>query len=668
MTALFLNLLRTSLVIGILSCVIALLSPFWNRKFSALWKKWLWSLLAAMLLIGSFVQMPDALIKVKIPVSNQQVQLLKTEQGATNVPITNPQNSTDTKNFQKSEEQELQSPLDNIQGVGSSQQVPTPIMNSVEQITVMEFIWLIGMTLFLLWLISGEFLFSFWVRSRAKPVESNHLLLAYQTVCNETLSRKYPKLLCCPQIGSPMLMGFIHPKLLIPAENYSTLEATYIFRHELAHWQNHDLWWKLLLFVVNTIHWFNPAVWLLRWEANRDIERACDERVVQDAPIEDRKIYSDVLLSSIRKGHQPALSTHFYGGAKTMKERLQNILTGKKRRGAALTLIFALLAVCLIPMVACTQNTAGSMDATSAQNTGMNPSGDPYTFLLIGTTADTGSCDTIMVLSYATSKQDITLMSIPRDTMVNVAWDAKRLNSVYSYYGGGENGTAAMKQEVSELLGFEPDYTITVECEGFSKLVDALGGVPFDVPVAMNYDDPAQSLSIHLKKGYQTLDGNSAAGLIRWRKNNDLSGYPTGDLDRMNTQQAFVQATIEQLLQIQKLTKAKELSQILKENVKTDLTTEDIFSFAKSAISGGVTSDKIACITMPYEAVNSWSQTFQSMQSYVVPKADELVDTVNQFFTSDSAKITLHDMDIMSVDAEGNIHSTTGILEDSGIS
>lgn len=668
MTALFLNLLRTSLVIGILSCIIALLSPFWNQNFSALWKKRLWSLLAAILLIGSFVQMPDAFIKVNIPVSNQQVHLLETEQGATNVQITSPQTPTDTKIFQKSEEQESQSSLDNIQGVGSNQQMPIPMKNSVEQITIMEFIWLIGMALFLFWLISGEFLFHFWVRSRAKPVESNHLILVYQAVCNETLSRNYPKLLCCPQIGSPMLMGFIHPKLLIPAENYSTLEATYIFRHELAHWQNHDLWWKLLFFVANAIHWFNPAVWLLRWEANRDIERACDERVVQDAPIKERKIYSEVLLSSIRKGHQPALSTHFYGGAKTMKERLQNILAGKKRRGAALTLIFALLAVCLIPMVACTQNTVGSMEVTSAPNTGVNPSGDPYTFLLIGTTANTDRCDTIMVFSYDTSKQVITLMSIPRDTMVNVAWDAKRLNSVYSYYGGGENGTAAMKQEVSELLGFEPDYTITVECEGFSKLVDALGGVPFDVPVAMNYDDPAQSLSIHLAKGYQTLDGNSAAGLIRWRKNNDFSGYPSGDLDRIQTQQAFVQAVIEQLLQIQNFAKLQELSQILKEHVKTDLAAEDILSFATSAISGGVTSDKITCITMPYEAVNSWSQTFQSMQSYVVPKADELVDTVNQFFTSDSEKVTLHDMDIMSVDAEGKIHSSTEILEDSGIS
>ena len=75
--------------------------------------------------------------------------------------------------------------------------------------------------------------------------------------------------------------------------------------------------------------------------------------------------------------------------------------------------------------------------------------------------------------------------------MVNVSWDIKKINSVYNTYGGGDRGIQALYKEISQLVGFEPDYQVIVEWEAVGEIVDAMGGVWFDVPRNMNYDDPS---------------------------------------------------------------------------------------------------------------------------------------------------------------------------------
>ena len=103
----------------------------------------------------------------------------------------------------------------------------------------------------------------------------------------------------------------------------------------------------------------------------------------------------------------------------------------------------------------------------------------------------------MLLASYDVTNQKATVMSIPRDTMVNVSWDIKKINSVYNTYGGGDRGIQALYKEISQLVGFEPDYQVIVEWEAVGEIVDAMGGVWFDVPRNMNYDDPLQNLHIH---------------------------------------------------------------------------------------------------------------------------------------------------------------------------
>ena len=81
-----------------------------------------------------------------------------------------------------------------------------------------------------------------------------------------------------------------------------------------------------------------------------------------------------------------------------------------------------------------------------------------------------------------------------------------------------------------------------------TALVDAIGGVDFDVPINMDYDDPIQNLSIHFKKGVQHLSGADALRVVRFRHNNDGSGYGSEDLGRMATQQKFLKAVAKKML------------------------------------------------------------------------------------------------------------------------
>ena len=296
---------------------------------------------------------------------------------------------------------------------------------------------------------------------------------------------------------------------------------------------------------------------------------------------------------------------------------------------------------------------------------GDRKSEDYYTFLLLGRdTGGGGNCDTMIVVSYDMTNQKMTLMSIPRDTMVNVPWDVKKINSVYPHYGADEDAIEQLKKEVSQLIGFAPDYTVVVEWEAIGELVDAIGGVWFDVPYEMHYHDPYQDLVIDQAKGYRRLSGDDAMQVIRWRKNDKGGGYTEGDLGRIKTQQEFLKSVIGQVLQVKNAFKLYEFSQIFKRNVTTELSIQNLFWLGKGAVLGGLSINDVDFVTMPGHAVNVWSRLVKNMQSYVVPHSSELLKLVNEELSPFTNTFTLSDLDIMFVNGDGSIGSTAGYVED----
>ena len=306
-------------------------------------------------------------------------------------------------------------------------------------------------------------------------------------------------------------------------------------------------------------------------------------------------------------------------------------------------------------------------EGTRPRSDGERKSQDYYTVLILGRdTGGGGNTDTMLLASYDVTNQKATVMSIPRDTMVNVSWDIKRINSVYNYYGGGDRGIQYLYKEIAQLVGFEPDYQVVVEWEAVGQIVDAMGGVWFDVPRNMNYDDPYQDLHIHQEKGYRLLSGDDAMQVLRYRHDNDMRyGYPDGDLGRIKTQQAFLTAMVDQLLKIGNITKINQFIRVFQNNVETDLSFQNILWFAQQAILGGLSMENVEFVTMPNRTASCWSRTYQNYQSYVVPNADELLELVNTKLSPYTEVFTLSDLDIMSVNSDGSVSSSTGHVEDS---
>lgn len=306
---------------------------------------------------------------------------------------------------------------------------------------------------------------------------------------------------------------------------------------------------------------------------------------------------------------------------------------------------------------------------------GERKSEDFYTVLIMGRdTGGGGNTDTMLLASYDVTNQKVTVMSIPRDTMVNVSWDSKKINSVYNVYGGGSKGLQAVYKEVSQLVGFEPDFEVVVEWEAVGAIVEAIGGVWFDVPYTMDYHDPYQALVIEQEKGYRLLSGDDAMQVIRWRKNDPDSPYGyhggIGDSGRMKLQQDFLKAVIKQLLQLQNVAKINEIARVFEENVQTSLTFRNILWFGMQAIQGGLKVEDVTFVTMPYTNAEVYSRTHSKRLgypwylAYVIPKADELLALVNSSLSPFKEEFTLEDLDIMYVNKDGSVGSTTGYVAD----
>ena len=193
------------------------------------------------------------------------------------------------------------------------------------------------------------------------------------------------------------------------------------------------------------------------------------------------------------------------------------------------------------------ENTAQqSPEEEAAQNalkSHLERKGGFYTILLSGLDDDNGGSDTNILMAVDTVNGYVYGVSIPRDSKAIIGGKAHKINYAYN-----KGGTKLLADTISEQLGIPVDYTVCVNLQGFTALVDAIGGVDFEVPINMDYDDPIQGLSIHFKKGMQHLSGADALRVVRFRHNNDGTGYGSEDLGRMQTQQKFLKAVAKKML------------------------------------------------------------------------------------------------------------------------
>ena len=648
-------LVRISAAVGAAAAAIALLTPLWDRYLQTAGRRRVWCLLVLALLVGPWLHLPvpaglstaaGPQVPEEAPVA---VQVLPEAAPATALQAPSPVTA-------------------GAEAHGGTQAVQSPLPRVSLKAVAMGVYWA-GAAVFCLYHLTGHLLFCRKVRRWARPAEDPVLLTQYRALTAR--DRRPPRLLVLPGLASPMLAGLLRPVLLVPRESGRPQTVQWVLRHELTHWRRRDLMWKALALAANALHWFNPLVWLLRRRLDLDLEQSCDESVLENADAADRRSYGAVILSAASNGRCPAVSTSLRGGARALRRRLGRILDRPRKRGRGWSVLCGVLCLALV-LSACARETVpaeqeglAAGDAAAPAAAGERKSEDFYTFLITGQTEADANTDTILLAAYDVTGQKMTVVNIPRETMVNVPWDAKTIGSVCQYYGGGEEGMARLREAVTALLGFAPDYTIQVDWDAVGKIVDAMGGVWFDVPLDMTYDDPYQNLHIRQEAGYRLLTGADAMQVLRYRRDNDPgAGYPKGPLDRMATQQAFLAAMAEQLLETDSLSQLTELAQVVKDSVKTDLSLSNLLWLLGKGM--GLSRENIRFVTLPGEYASAWSSMYQAHLSYFVPQQEALVDLVNEDLNPYDETLTAGDLAIMSVDSQGALHCSSGPVADAG--
>ncbi|WP_051050576.1 LCP family protein [Pseudanabaena sp. PCC 6802] len=185
-----------------------------------------------------------------------------------------------------------------------------------------------------------------------------------------------------------------------------------------------------------------------------------------------------------------------------------------------------------------------------------------------------GQSDAILLVRFDPFTKKLTALSIPRDSRVNIPELGYRKINAANYVGGA----SLSAQIVSQTLGnVEIDRYFRVNVDGFGKLIDALGGVDIYVPKRMKYQDDSQHLYINLNPGQQHLDGNKAIQYMRFR-HDDL-----GDIGRVQRQQTLIRALIEQKLNLATISRLPDILAVLKENIDTNLSVEEMLALAAFA-------------------------------------------------------------------------------------
>lgn len=231
---------------------------------------------------------------------------------------------------------------------------------------------------------------------------------------------------------------------------------------------------------------------------------------------------------------------------------------------------------------------------------------DPLTVLLMGVSKDIDAelTDTLMVASYNPKEQKAVLLSIPRDTFTgknkNKASASEKINALY------QKSPDKTLNAVNDITGLDIKHYVVIDNKALIQLVDAIGGVEFDVPIDMEYDDVTQDLYINLSKGYQKLNGEQAEQLVRFRKNNDGTTYPSeygdNDIGRMKTQREFLKVVARQTISLKNIGKIGEFIDIVQKNVKTNITDwEEIKKYIPFVVS--FNTDNIETVSLPGEPI-----------------------------------------------------------------
>ena len=260
--------------------------------------------------------------------------------------------------------------------------------------------------------------------------------------------------------------------------------------------------------------------------------------------------------------------------------------------------------------------------------------------LVLGADKDGMRTDTVILASYDLDSNTVKLLSIPRDTRMYVGNKYQKINAAHAISQSGKiKGPQGSIEAVTRLTSIPINYYVEFSFDAFKNTIDALGGLDFDVPQNMNYEDPAQDLYIHLKKGFQHLDGDKAEQLVRFRR------YPMGDIGRVEMQQAFIKELAAQKLNMSIIGRLPDLYNVLKDDIDTNFTLLDVTKYANNLKE--LSPENITMFQLP-GAFGGGEYTV----SYWIADMDATKTLIETEFGYDASKATIHSEDGSSLSKE----------------
>ena len=260
---------------------------------------------------------------------------------------------------------------------------------------------------------------------------------------------------------------------------------------------------------------------------------------------------------------------------------------------------------------------------------GMLVANDKATVMIMGVDEradDVVRSDTLMIATLDPDKNQAALLSVPRDTRVKIKGHGfDKINAAYAY--GGRKLT---QETIESLLNTHIDHYIKINVHGFTKIIDALGGIDIDVEKRMYYEDPWDDdggLYIDLQPGMQHMDGKTAITYVRYRDEE-------GDIGRIKRQQNFMKAVMDKLVSPTIIPKLPAIVSAVSDSVETDMSVSEILSFLgtlQDAKDNGLKSEMLPGKPVYIEGISYWvpdiSKTRQILANTLGIKINQSITT-----------------------------------------
>lgn len=324
---LWIDYFEASLMASVVMLCFILIASFFSIRYRKKYKMLVWMLIMLSLLVPLNIQLWEDNYVVEIPVYTIG------EYTITDVPLEVEENNSEDALGQPN------SAVDN---------------NRVLRVTtgdVVGVIWIIGIVIF--------WTYHFLVHKKAYKelekhsyvCEDEQILLCVRNMAEEIALKNVPLVrIMKDETKSPFSVGVISNTIYLPGTQYAEIDLMYVLRHEMIHCKNHDILIKLAMLLVNGIHWFNPMIWLMRVLVDQDMELICDEEVLKTASKEERREYSEIIMSCISANNttKSIVSTGYIQGTKFVKHRFNNIFAKDKKNGGYLCVVVTLIIMLLL--------------------------------------------------------------------------------------------------------------------------------------------------------------------------------------------------------------------------------------------------------------------------------------------------------------------------------